>query len=683
MNKISCSFIFYLCLVASTIFGESQNPQLDSLFNVLPKAKTDTEKIKTLGQISETCDFNDIQKYSNQILDIVEKNKSVSDTKSKRIFLHEKARAYNNIGVFYYTSSKFIDALDYYQKSAIILETDNIDNELLTSIYNNIAAIEMQIGEDDKALQTLRKCLKTDVMLGKKTYIGNDYNNLASLFLSLNNSDSALYYGLKAIAIKEVELKANVTNEGVSLITSLTNVAGIYLNRNNFIDAQKHINKAYSIAKANADTFSFSLVNYWKARIYMQQKKYAEAKTYLQEAVKFANTTRRIQNYLLAYRALYEVSDSLKEYKEALSFYRLSKIYADSSMNIDKRKEAEVKQLRFEFQTKELFMKTDHEKQMAIEQAKEQKQKVIIWFIIAFLVLVSVAGLFVYKNYLQKKKIGEELQVKNNLIEQQKELVEEKQKQIVDSINYAQHIQHSILPAETEIKLHLKDFFVLYLPKDIVSGDFYWFTAHGTDLFFVSVDCTGHGVPGAFLSMIGNTLLNEIVNFKKITDPAAIIENLAQGLSNTLSSRKEKNEAFVDGMDISICKINTQTKKLYFSSVNHAAYVVNDDGLTPLDPQVKSVHGIFAFANRKDVGVTELTLTPGTMVYMGTDGYGDQVGEQTKKKLMAPKVKELLLQIHKLPLEEQKVQLEKAFLNWKGNRKQNDDILVMGFRIPS
>src|SRR6185437_5066916 len=674
MNKILFLVIFYLSLGTSSIFCQNQDPQLDSLLKVLPAAKTDTEKIKTLGQISELCDFNDIEKYSNQILDIIEKNKSVNEAKSKHIFLHEKARAYNNIGVYYYTGSKFLDALDYYQKSALILESDNADNELLTSIYNNIAAIEMQIGENDKALQTLKKCIKTDLILGKKTYLGNDYNNLGSLFLSLNNTDSALYYGLKAIAIKELELKPGIENEGVSLITSLTNVGGIYLNRNNITDAQKHINKAYNLAKANADTFSFSPVNYWKGRVLMEQKKYAEAKTYLLEAVKFANTTRRIQNYLVAYRALYEVSDSLQDYKNALSYYRLSKAYADSSMSLDKRKEAEVKQLRFEFQTKELFMKTDHEKQMAIEQAKEQKQKVIILFIIAFLILVSVAGLFVYKNYLQKKKISEELQVKNDLIEQQKELVEEKQKQIVDSINYAQHIQHSILPDETKIKSHIKDFFVLYLPKDIVSGDFYWFTAHGTDLFFVSVDCTGHGVPGAFLSMIGNTLLNEIVNFKKITDPISIIENLAQGLSNTLSSHKEKNEAFVDGMDISICKINTQTKKLYFSSVNHAAFVVNDTGLTPLDPQVKSVHGIFAFANRKDIGVTELSLTPGTMVYMGTDGYGDQVGQETRKKMMAPRLKELLLQIHALPINEQKAQLEKNFLNWKGNRKQNDDI---------
>jgi len=655
-----------------------QNPGLDSLFQVLPKAQTDTEKIKTLGQISEQCEFNDIPKYSNQILDVVEKNKTVSDEKSKRVFLHEKARAYNNLGVYYYTGSKSIDALDYYQKAALILESDNIDYELLNSIYNNIAAIEMQIGEYNTALQTVRKCMKTDFAIGNKSYIANDYNNLASIFDRLKNTDSALYYGLQSIDIKENKLKTEPTTE---LINSHTNVGNIYLTRNNLPAAEVHINKAYKIAEKKQDTASFSSVNYWMAKLFMYKKEYAQAKIYLLQALKYANDNRRILNYAYAYRAMYEVSDSLQEYKNALHYYKLSNKYADSVMSIDMRKQAEVKQLRFEFETKEVYLKNDHEKQMAIEQTKLQKQKIIIWFIIIFLVLVFVSGLFVYRSYLHKKKINKELEVKNHLIEQQKELVEEKQKQIVDSINYAQHIQQSILTSETEIKAHLKDFFVLYLPKDIVSGDFYWFTAHGSELFFVTVDCTGHGVPGAFLSMIGNTLLNEIVNFKKITDPIAIIENLAEGLTNTLA-HKQKNEAFVDGMDISICKINTQTKKLHFSSVNHAAYTVSNNELTQLDPQVKSVHGIFAFTDRKNEGVTELSLPAGTMVYMGTDGYGDQVGEQTKKKFMAPRVKELLLQIHQLPIEEQKAQFEKAFYDWKGKRKQNDDILVMGFRIP-
>ena len=251
----------------------------------------------------------------------------------------------------------------------------------------------------------------------------------------------------------------------------------------------------------------------------------------------------------------------------------------------------------------------------------------------------------------------------------------------MDSINYAKHIQQSILADEDEIKTYLKDFFVLYLPKDIVSGDFYWFTRKGTDLFFASVDCTGHGVPGAFLSMIGSTLLNEIVNLKNITDPYAIIEALGEGVTDTLANKKDKSDAFADGMDISICKINIETRKLYFASANHAAYVVDETGLKQLDPQVKSVHGVFALSSKKGVSTTEVLLTPGTMIYMSTDGYADQVGEESKKKLMAPRFKEVLSQAYKLPIEEQKALLEKTIVEWKGSRKQNDDILVMGLRI--
>jgi len=237
-------FIIFLFFFQTSIF--CQNPQLDSLFQELPKAQTDTEKIKTLGQISEACDFNDIQKYSNQILDMVEKNKSVTDVKSKRVYLHEQARAYNNLGVYYYTGSKSIDALDYYQKAALILESDNLDYELLNSIYNNMAAIAMQIGEYNTALQTVRKCMKTDFAIGNQSYIANDYNNLASIFDRLQNTDSALYYGLQSIDIKENKLKTEPTTE---LINSHNNVGSIYLTRHNLPAAEVHINKAYSIAQ--------------------------------------------------------------------------------------------------------------------------------------------------------------------------------------------------------------------------------------------------------------------------------------------------------------------------------------------------------------------------------------------------------------------------------------------------
>ncbi len=679
MKKIFPAFYFFLFYFLMSQILVGQNQIVDSLLAALPKATADTERIKILGQLSEECDFDDIVKYSKKILALAEKNKVVKAVLSKRIFLREEARAYNNIGVYYFTSSKILDALDYYQKGVLLLENDSIDFELQNSLYNNIAAIEMQIQEYDKALQTLRKCLKTDIRIGSKLYIATDYNNISGLFSSLNQIDSALYYGLKSIEVRESEIKTN-PNAPKSLILYHMNVGGIYLSKNNIPLAEKHIGRAYELSVKISDTSSFTSTNYWKAQILMKQKKYTEAMPFLQTALKYANNNHRIQSYSLVYRGLYALSDTLKDYHDAYRYYKLYKAYADSAMNINLRKEAQVKEIKFGFETREISLKSEHEKQMTVETAKQQKQRIIIWFIIGFLALALASGLFIYRGYLQKKKINKELEVKNLLIEQQKELVEEKQRQIVDSINYAKHIQHSILADEKEIKLYIENFFVLYLPKDIVSGDFYWFTHQDAELFFASVDCTGHGVPGAFLSMIGSTLLNEIVNFKKTNNPSVIIENLATGLTNTLAN-KDKEEIFVDGMDISLCKINTQTRKLCFASANHRAYVVNENGLTQLEPQVKSVHGIFAFDSKKSE-TTELIPSSGSMVYMATDGYADQVGEESKKKLTSLRLKELLAQAYKLPVEEQKQLLEKTLLDWKGKRKQNDDILLMGFRVP-
>lgn len=684
MYKVSQIINLCFALLLFQAIGICQNKELDSLFKVLPKAINDTDRIITLGQITELCEFDDILKYCNQVIDLAEKNKSVKDERSKRVFLREKARAYNGIGYYYYTGSKTIDALENYQKGALILEKDSsINSELLNSLYNNIAAIETQIEEFDKALKTIKKCIKTDLRIGSKYYIGNDYNNMATLYGRLGNKDSALYYGLKAIEIRESEIKTKPDAER-EVITYYTNVGTIYMEKGDTRLAEKYIDKAYQTARKMNDTASYSPVNYWKARLLMSKGKYDEAKSYLETALTYAAiSNKRVLNYHGVYYGLYIVSDSLKDYKNAYHFYKLYKNYGDSMMNINMRKEAEVKHLRFEYDKREISLKNEHEKEIAVEQEKQRRQRVIIWFIIAFLILALASGLYVYRSYLQKKKINKELEVKNQLIEQQKQLVEEKQRQIVDSINYAKHIQHAILADEDEIKKHLQNFFVLYLPKDIVSGDFYWFAKKDRELFFASVDCTGHGVPGAFLSMVGSTLLNEIVNFKNITDPYGIIQGLAEGVTNTLSNKKDKNDVFADGMDISICKINIERRTLHFASVNHSAYIVDDKGLTVIDPQVKSVHGVFALNSKEGLHTTEMSLQPGSMVYMSTDGYADQVGEQSKKKLMPPRFKEVLAQMYKLPVEEQKTMLEKTIQEWKGNRKQNDDILVMGFRIPS
>jgi serine phosphatase RsbU (regulator of sigma subunit) len=263
-------------------------------------------------------------------------------------------------------------------------------------------------------------------------------------------------------------------------------------------------------------------------------------------------------------------------------------------------------------------------------------------------------------------------------VEKQKKIVDVKQKQIVDSINYAKRIQKSILIPEQSIQQHLPNSFVLFIPRDIVSGDFYWFHQHENQSIVVCADCTGHGVPGAFLSMVGSTLLNEIVIQKQITDPANIMKLLAAGVSDTLK-HKEKDEIDTDGMDISICTF--KNKEVYFAAANNPVYVVNQNGLMEIEPQVNSINGIFEMNTDEKIESIPLSPEAGSMVYLSTDGFADQPGQKTNKKLYSAGFEKLLTQIHQLPLIEQKEKLAAFFIEWKGNLKQHDDILVMGVRV--
>ncbi|MCW3078261.1 MAG: serine/threonine protein kinase, partial [Bacteroidetes bacterium] len=266
-------------------------------------------------------------------------------------------------------------------------------------------------------------------------------------------------------------------------------------------------------------------------------------------------------------------------------------------------------------------------------------------------------------------------------VEKQKSIVEKNQKQIIDSINYAKRIQSSMLPNYSILKKAFSESFIFYKPKDIVSGDFYWFyTLPGkNETLVVIADCTGHGVPGAFLSMVGTTLLNEIVCHKNITDPAEIIKVLNTGLISTLATKKKETHS--DGMDISICKINTETKTLHFAGANQILYLVNDGEVEKIESQVNSIDGVFDLSYSKNFTSIEKTLKPATTLYMSTDGYADQTGEQTGKKFLSSRFENLLTQIHMLPAEEQLKRIESSFTFWKGSQKQIDDILIIGITI--
>ncbi len=292
--------------------------------------------------------------------------------------------------------------------------------------------------------------------------------------------------------------------------------------------------------------------------------------------------------------------------------------------------------------------------------------------------------------FISARDIRERLRMQEQ-IKKQSDIIEEKNKDLIDSITYAKNIQHAILPSMSSMNKSFPEMFVLYKPKDIVSGDFYWYTsvkssvnnelaATGEGLSVIAVvDCTGHGVPGAFMSLVGYTLLNQTVNTPEVNTPGAVLDYMNRELLRTLNKNMEEI-VINDGMDMSVCAFNPKTKKLNYAGANHVMYHIHDNQLANYDGDKQAI-GLQSQEKLKAFTNHELTIERGDVIYMFTDGFEDQFGGEKSKKYKSSRFREFLQSIHTNKMQEQKNLLEQEFINWKGKNEQLDDVLVIGIRF--
>ncbi|MBI2271527.1 MAG: SpoIIE family protein phosphatase [Bacteroidetes bacterium] len=308
-------------------------------------------------------------------------------------------------------------------------------------------------------------------------------------------------------------------------------------------------------------------------------------------------------------------------------------------------------------------------KMIAMQKNQITTQRNLLYLAIFSLALVFAFLFFLFKHSKDKKK--------NHI------LLKEKTKKITDSINYAKYIQQSILPQESDIQKLLPHSFIYYQPRDIVSGDFYWVSAIGNKIVIAAVDCTGHGVPGAFMSLIGNTLLNEIINEKKIVEPSAVLELLHAGIFKSLNQNASEINC-QDGMEMSLCVIDHQQKIIQFAGAMNPIYIVRGNTLTIIKADMQAIGGIRSAARKNtavEFSTQQIPIHEGMTLYMFTDGYMDQFGGTDNKKFNTQQFKKMLLDIQPLDMDKQKQTVEQTMKNWKGNYKQIDDMLVIGLRF--
>lgn len=604
------------------------------------------------------------------------------------------AKTYGNIGTIYYSMSQYSKALEFQLKSLKLNEeVKNLGG--ISSCLTNIGNIYSNLKKPLESLKYQLKALDIRIQLNDNKGIAGTLGNIGNAYLDLTSKDLAL------INLTENERMVKVYHyEFESLkkwmeIGEVSNVALTYINIGNLYQLTKnndsalyYFNKGLSMYSESNDQHGIATSLNRLGGIYFEKKNNSKALEYLNKSILIAKKIDAIDIEKSASQVLSDLYLLENNPAKSLLFFKKYVQLKDSLINVDNTKKIIQQQMQYDFDKKTTADSLQNMEQVKYEKLKHHQALAIertytYAGVFGFLLMIVVAIIFFKSN--QQKRIT------NKQIVLQKEILEEKNKEITDSINYAQKIQHALMASDKLLDDNLKDnernkdYFILYKPKDIVSGDYYWAhkPEHENSFIFITADCTGHGVPGAFMSLLCISYLNEVVKEQGVTQPAKIFnlvrdKVVANFTTNESSDRK-------DGMDAVVYKINYDTNILEYAAANNPILLLEQD-------ENKNYQLIELKADKMPVGVThdgiykpfklgEYKLKPNTIIYTFTDGYADQFGGPSDKKFMYKRMRELLNSIAPLSAQEQKEKLDSAITMWKGDFEQVDDILVIGVRI--
>jgi serine phosphatase RsbU (regulator of sigma subunit)/Tfp pilus assembly protein PilF len=533
------------------------------------------------------------------------------------------AQAYNNLGVVFEEIGQEEKALNYYQRSLTIKE-ELKDSVFMANTISNIGYIYLHMGEVREALQYFNQSLTLDKLLNNEEGIIKSLNNIGESYTALNKYDSALYFFNQALAKNEILS----TYEKAQLYN---NIANVYLNSQNY-------RKAIEI---------------------------------YQTALNLGKTVQAVVNIQDSYKGLSDAYSGLRDFERGLQYYKLYTASKDSVLNED----SAIKIARIE--TDYRIQKREKEiellkKEAEIRNLNLAKNRAVSYFLMGSLLLfLALVGILYHKYHFKQKA--------NEMLEHQNREIANKNLNILDSILYAKGIQEAILPDTTVLDKVFKEAFIYCTPRDIVNGDFFWFAGRGNFLVMAAVDCTGHGVPGAFMTVMGNSMLNQIVLEHDIYRPSEILYELNKSVLNTLH-QENFNMNKNDGMDIAICLYDTTTGELVFAGAKRPIYYFKDNMFNSIKGSKYSVGGTF---NRQKKCFEDHTIQLNTddTFYLFSDGITDQFGEKLNKKFMNRRWKELLVSIQSLSMEAQSKAIAETMEKWRGNFEQTDDMLVIGVRV--
>jgi len=617
------------------------------------------------------------------------------------------------IGSIYNFKGQYQKAISHYMKALNIFEKIKSDDGML-STYNNIGIVYANLLKRKDALIYYRKSLALAKKVNNPLEIGNSYSIIASMFLKKDTTgvEKNSFYNLDSgtIYLKEATKFFKKANYPLGTSQCLHNLAQVYYQQGKYNESIRQCDSAIAIAKQldNKNELVFDYVTI--GQCYGRLKKYAQSTENFNNAIRISKMANFIEGRLAAYNFFSETNAYFKKWDSAYIY-----LYKYIGLK-DTLREAQSTKVIQEMETR--YQTSKKEQQIKEGNLKNDAQRKQLYFVVGFLIVVFLFAIFAVMQYLQKRKANNLLVFQNNEINRknieieeqrnqvmiQRDLIKEQQKGIMDSIHYASRIQQAILPGEDYLDNLLgRNYFILYKPRDIVSGDFYWIGTRNNKTIVVAADCTGHGVPGAFMSMLGTAFLNEITNqLNDNLNAAAVLNELRDYVISSLKQTGKKGEQ-KDGMDVSMYIYDETTMTLEFAGANNPIFIVRKNPdimeewtngritqeIFETDDE-KGCALISIKADKMPIGIyaethpfqsVTLQLQPGDTLFNFSDGYVDQFGGPKNQKFLTKRFKKLLTNITTFPFNEQYEKIDSAIEDWKSGYEQIDDILVIGYKV--
>lgn len=689
--------ILILNLFVSTVSYSQNQKYIDSV-KTLTSSKVDTIRFWAYSELAwELKEVNkkDAIHYSTQL---IEQSQKVNNQKWY-------AQGLNDLGITYFSAGDNDKALSNFEKSLEIRRKLGSKKDIASSL-SKIAVIKTEKAQYGDALKIQLEVLKLYEELDIKPYISHTCNNIGALYSNINNFELSNKYLKRAyqiekeignnsgLAVTLASMGSNFSDlqqfdsaiiyindaktifkeigEYRSYAIACSNLGFLYRRQKNNAKGKENYYEAVSVAKEIGDSAGIVLYESNLANILIDEGNFTEAEKILLNSLSVSKRLGQDETVLKVYSSLTGLYIQMKDPIKADWFFDRYRNLKDSVFSAETSKLYSEEQTKFDVAKKDLEL-------LAQSKELEKDKAQLNLMIAAILFLVLIAGIATWA-FVQKRKSNKQVEQKNKLLEHanieishQKEELSEKQKEILDSINYAQRIQNALLANEEFLLNNSIPHFILFKPKDIVSGDFTWATKTETHLYLACCDSTGHGVPGAFMSLLSMGFLSEAIKERDITEPGKIFDYVRSRLIETIGKGDQK-----DGFDGILLCINFTTNKITYAGANNNPLLIQNNELIHLPTNKMPVgKGIKTEA----FDTFEINCNKGDSIYLFTDGYPDQFGGPKGKKFKYKQFEDLLLENHTFSLSTQKEKLNAAFEDWRGNLEQVDDVCVVGIKV--